>query len=635
MKQKLCLALLSCLALSSIIQAVAPYYSIRSQSVDLARQLVGVRDIEEDLRCSDDCWPGYLGVTFEYSKSFNARDITQCLFGDCLLNNGCCQAIKISGSGVENRADSDWLADYFGLPTNYQGVLNFNPRISNVIGDFQGYLRLDRYLCGLYFYIHAPVVHTKWNLNVCEDVLANGGSYVEGYFAPTAIANENLVQTAGDFLSGRASPNLGDDITFNKLGYGRFDTGNCCSRTETALADLRFWLGYDWLNCDCYGFGLGIVVAAPTGNAPEGRYLFEPIAGNGKHWEFGLMAKGDYTFWENCDGTHRVTGFTQANITHLFDSQQRRTFDLCGKPNSRYMLAQKLGPNTAEPFLQGSTTESAGQGVNQLCPDNTDLENLTVSNAKFAGEFTSVANLTTFCVDVSSNVQIDWVAMATYSRCNLTWDLGYELWYRGCEKITPKDCDIKNLIPANTWALKGDAHVYGFSACTDFNSPLPCPDPMALGATESGATIKKGTNAAMTNPERNPGIDSPYFAYAGDAVGDFSARLDASTGGCSDAPISDSADNPIRTSIQPVFIKSTDIDFCAARTKGLSNKIFTHVSYYWDCECWQPFFGFGAMGEFGSNPSKDCKSSCNTKDDCQKCSLSQWGVWLKGGFVFG
>jgi hypothetical protein len=630
MKQKLCLALLSCIALTSFVDAVAPYYSIRSQSVDLARQLVGTRDIEEELRCSDDCWPGYLGVTLEYTKSFHANRISECLFGDCLLNNGCCQAIKVSGSRVEDRGDSDWLADNFGLPTDYQGTLNFNPRITNVLGDFQAYLRLDRWLCGLYFYIHAPVVHTKWNMNVCEDVMDAGGAtgYAEGYFAPNAVGRDDLVKTAGDFLSGRATPNLGDDVTFNKLEHGLWSLGDCGARTKTALADLRFWLGYDWLNCDCYGFGLGLVVAAPTGNAPDGRYLFEPIVGNGKHWEFGGLIKGDYTFWENCDGTHRVTGYTQANITHLFSAKQCRTFDLCGKPMSRYMLAEKLGDNTS--ILFSNPVEGSEDPATTTAPSN-----------QFAGEYTSVANLTTLCVDVSTNVQVDWVAMATYSRCNFTWDLGYELWYRGCEKITPRDCDTSNLIAANTWALKGDAYTYGFANADVANTPILEGDPVALSGTQSLATIKAGTNSGSA---QNTGVDNSQFALVGAVNTDVEALLTSRLGATQQ-----------KTSNDPIFLSSDDIDLCSARTKGLSNKIFTHVSYSWDCACWNPYLGIGAMGEFGqrNGSKKDCKtnsckttacstSSCNTKancntksNDCQKCSLSQWGIWIKGGFVFG
>lgn len=608
MKQKLIKLLLSCFVATATTHATTPYYPIRSQSVVLSRQLIGITEIEKRLSNSEACWPGFIGATLEYDRSFDAKSISQCLFGDCLLNNGCCQAIKISGSQVTDRAKNDWLADYFGLPTNYQGIINLNPRISSTVGDFQAYLRLDRYLCGLYFYIHAPVVHTKWDLNVCEDVIVTGSSsYTAGYFAPDEIARDNLVATAGDFLSGRATPNLGDDVTFNKLAHARWDIGNCCNNTKNALADLRFWLGYDWRGSDCYNLGIGLVVAAPTGNAPNGDYFFEPVIGNGSHWELGGLARAHFTFWQNCDNTARATFYTQANITHLFDAQQCRTFDLCGKPNSRYMLAERMGDNTSILFS------------NPIAGDENPATT-TAPSHQFAGEFTTVANLTTLCVDVSANVQVDWVAMATYANENFTWDLGYELWYRSCENIKPHDCSVENLIPANTWALKGDSFVYGFANADVPNTNIMQGDPVALSATQSQAGIKAGTNNGSSI---NTGVDNSQFALVGAANTDVELVIAS--------PL-----NQQKTSNEPVFITSSDINLCGAGTKGLSNKIFTHVSYFWDCECWQPFLGFGAMGEFGTNTScnKDYKNS-SSSDDCQTCSLSQWGIWVKGGFVFG
>ncbi len=615
---------------------VTPYFSPRSQSVDLVRQVVGVRDIIEDLKCSDDCFPGYIGSVTEFTKSFRNLDISSCLFGNSLLGDGCCQAIKISGSGVANRGDNDWLADYFGLPRDFQSVVNFNPQITNVIGDLQGYFRLDRWLCGLYFYIHLPVTNTKWNLHVCEDVINEGGQgHVAGYFGPGAIGRENLLNSFGDFVSGQKTPDLsgvtpptGDmgqipgvpfSETFNALGFARWGIGSCGSRTKTSLADLRFWLGYDWVNCECYGFGVGAVVAAPTGNAPDGRYLFEPIVGNGHHWEFGGLVNGHYQFWQNCDGTHRVTGFTQANFTHLFNAKQVRTFDLCNKPLSRYMLAEKLTANNTAPFL-------GGQPAGGLC------ENVTLSTYKFAQEYTPVANLTTFRVDVSASIQVDWVAMLTYSRCNFTWDLGYNLWYRGCESIT-FDCACENLIAKNTWALKGDAHVFGFSFLDRPTVPIVDNQPGALGATESQATIHKGTNAGANDPFGfdccNPGIDNPSLNVVTNQQLSACSELT-----CTPGPAKSKC---VLTSIQSVFLTGEDIDVCAAQTKGLSNKIFTHVSYRWECACWEPFFGAGAMGEFGSNDKckKNCDTNCTNDDtDCRRCSLSQWGIWIKGGFVF-
>ena len=600
MKTNIRFFLLSCIVYANLTEAVAPYYSIRSQSVDLARQVVGVRDIEEDLKCSECRWPGYIGATVDYTQSFNPKDISHCLF-----DTGSCQSINVSGSGVANRGANDWLADNFGLPINYQSTLNFDPQITNVIADIQGYIRLDKWskkcFKKIYLYVHAPLVYTKWNLHVCEDFKNAGIGYAAGYFAPGAVSASALSPSASAYLSGQFAPTIAG-VTFNKLANARWAIGDCGSLTKTKFADLRMWLGYDWRNCNRYDIGFGLVVAAPTGSRPEADYLFEPIVGNGKHWELGFMAKGDFVVWENCDGTHMVTLFTQANITHLFKAKQRRTFDLIGKPMSRYMLAEQMGPNTT--FLFSNPVAGSEDPATTTKPSN-----------QFAGIYTAVANLTTLCVDVSTNVQVDWVAMATYSRCNFTWDLGYELWYRGCEKITAQ---CTPLIAENAWALKGDAFTFGFA--NETLPPITQGSAIALSATESGATINAGTN---NGSGINTGVDNSQFALFG--------QVNTNVGAVVSVDVIDQQ----KTSNNPVFIKSSDIDLCGARTSGLTNKIFTHFSYYWDCECTQPFVGFGGMGEFASKRSNNCSTVCDTNNNCQRCALSQWGVWIKGGFVFG
>ena len=98
-----------------------------------------------------------------------------------------------------------------------------------------------------------------------------------------------------------------------------------------------------------------------------------------------------------------------------------------------------------------------------------------------------------------------------------------------------------------------------------------------------------------------------------------------------------------KQALQYNLFSSAENNLDLTGTKGLSNKIFTHLSYSWlECEDWTPYFGFGGEVEFGSNSSADCgpivpiiQEPC-TKccDDCETCSLSQWGVWVKGGFTF-
>lgn len=149
----------------------------RSQSVDAARELVGWQNFIN--RCDEECWYGGFAFTAEYSQSFKGGQLARCLFGnDVTLTNGncgittgtttsngfCCgdnnnggrggrnesAALTISGSQVPSRGTNDWLADYFGLPTDFSSVVTFSPRIQNAIFDFNFYFGLDNWAQGLF-----------------------------------------------------------------------------------------------------------------------------------------------------------------------------------------------------------------------------------------------------------------------------------------------------------------------------------------------------------------------------------------------------------------------------------------------------------------------------------------------------
>ncbi|GAH20592.1 unnamed protein product, partial [marine sediment metagenome] len=74
-------------------------------------------------------------------------------------------------------------------------------------------------------------------------------------------------------------------------------------------------------------FGVFIHAAAPTGNRPNSCYLFEPIVGNGKHWELGGGITGSWIFWRSEEYDDRHMGvWLDATLTHLFKDCQCRSF---------------------------------------------------------------------------------------------------------------------------------------------------------------------------------------------------------------------------------------------------------------------------------------------------------------------
>ena len=98
---------------------------------------------------------------------------------------------------------------------------------------------------------------------------------------------------AGDILQTNNFPDLKQPMNFARIAG---------KKEVTHVADVRFALGYDFVCNECGHFGINFQVVAPTGNAPEARFVFEPIVGNGHHVEVGGGISGRWELWSNgCD----------------------------------------------------------------------------------------------------------------------------------------------------------------------------------------------------------------------------------------------------------------------------------------------------------------------------------------------
>jgi hypothetical protein len=604
-------------------KAVTPKFTIRSQGTDAARRMMG--SVGHVMLYDMEKWYGTLSFTPEYTRAFDRDDIAKCLFGDSLD----CKKLKIQGSRVEGRDDDALLADYFYLPTDFSSEVSFKPLIQNFLVDINFFLGLDEWVQGLYFFAQFPITYTKWDLNCCESVKATGTlSYNEGYFSTAEIARENLLTNFTSYARGNApgaatdADNTGITTTFKGLTCAKI----CCGSadTKTTVSEFRFALGYNFLLDEDYHLGLNFQVVAPTGNNPKADFLFAAQNGNDNHWEVGGALNASFILWRSEDEEKHFGFYFDANLTHMFKNDQKRCFDLCGKPLSRYMLAEKM-----QPFADVATASQIENGAGT-----------TDATYQFNNEFAPVANITALNVDVSVGINADIVAMFNYTSNDWSWDIGYNFWGRSCEKIR-LDCECTGF-EENTWALKGDAHVYGYRET--INTALP------LSATQSKATINGGTNfgtagvvagsATETADKLNPNVDSPELAV-GKASGDNLVYEKGAAAG---------ATTNINSSFPAVLIKQSDINF--ARTKGISHKVFSHLSYNWfDREDWIPYVGVGFEAEFASNSSdcnddcSSCDSSCDTScdtscgnsktnGDCIKCGLNQWGILVKAGVSF-
>jgi len=684
-KQLLCLtALVSAGQLFAVAGTVSKIIP-RSQSFNAARQMIAWNNPDWGInRYPQDKYYASFNATFAYTRTFRSNSLTRALFGDDVVCGPCDDlGIHISGSAVPNRASTDWLADYFGLPRDFQSTVTFKPMISNFILDFSFYAGLDSWIDGLYFRVHAPFVHTKWNLNANECVsnpgTAYNGSYFQGYFSSAVVPTSSLNTQFLNYTNG-CVPTINNDFTSTDEAYCSLYSCTpldkitwkslCCSRisnecdcdgsalTRNGLAEIRAVFGWNFLNDEeeDYHVGLGIYAAAPTGtrigdtdcdDKGKSLYLFEPIVGNGKHWELGAQVTGHYIFWRNSEDTRSLGFYLESNITHLFGASQTRCFDLdSAGSNSRYMLAQLLDSNrNSYPRLQ------SGLGT----VDELALE--------FADVYAPVANITRRNVKSTIAVQADVAVTLAYQSNNFQWDIGYDFWGRTCEDLCIDDCCPTQV---GNWVLKGDQRVYGFTESIPYL--VAGPDvAVRLAVSDSLATINTGSNAAngLDYTPANP--TAPFNQYADNPV------LAISSDGFPIYQLPSAASNQIFTSNPPVFITESDFDLTGS--KGISNKVFTNFNWKWNNNSeskWTPYLSIGGEIEWGRtesdcgqdcekscNPcSNSCSNSCNPCDPCAtpcytatfdttpcpslprrapspatcvKLALSQWGIWLKVG----
>lgn len=600
---------------------VAPYVSVRSLATYVPREMVGCHDLvnRHDAQAFYANFFAQPGVTC----NFESKEIARLLFGDALkcaarpCHNGAL-GMHISGSHVANRASTDLLADYFGLPVDFESDVFVDPKISNFFCDFNLYMGLDNWLSGLFFNMYAPFVHTRWELNPCECNIKTGTqNYLPGYMSDVLVSQTvgvqrpQLLTSFSSFALLRKAPTVGGSVIFEPLKQARWYQG---VKTDNRLADLHLVLGWNFMRTDTYHVGLSMRASAATGTRPCGEFLFEPIAGNGRHWELGGGLDACCQLWSSADETDCVSGFLEFRMSHLGRTHQMRTFDVCGKPLSRYMLVERMS-----------------------CTINNDLQSVDGDepSRQFDNVLLPLANVSTMAVRVHADFQTDLALMLSWTHRHLTFDIGYNFFDRTRERIIPCfDPCSPIFFQAHPWTLKGDAFVYGFTKDGADNLV----DPVALSASQAQATIYQGTNNPPDGIDgvdwnRNPGVDNKKLAQGESPAENLYTKNSAGTAG------------QMYSSFNPRMIQMSDLD--TTGTKLRSHSFFFNFSHSWDHRAdITPYLGFGAQFEMGIDCKKQMKRKCSTTpNSCVPCNspffclgldttVWQCAIWLKGGVAF-
>ena len=194
---------------------------------------------------------------------------------------------------------------------------------------------------------HSLTLGSKFCGNcACQKVGTNG--YEAGYFASTAIPAAALYQSAAAFFTGDVatpvlgtSPTDGFPIAFEPLHYSKFNT-NCDGTGICRLSDIETALDGTSISRAIHTLAQKFAHQLLSATSHALIIFFMPVIGQGGQWKLGAGVSAHKLFWHNECDEKSVGLWFYANVQHLFNACQERAFDLAGKPNSRYMLAEKM-----------------------------------------------------------------------------------------------------------------------------------------------------------------------------------------------------------------------------------------------------------------------------------------------------
>ena len=635
---------------SSCLEKPHSYLRLRSQGSNTARELIGwqelINTVPED--CNRDSY-GVFTVAYEYQRSFDS-----CKIADYLLG---ASSLHFAGSQVEGRDNNcDIVADNFGLPTDFKGLLRIEPVIDNFIFDTQFYIGLDFIVPGLFFKMNAPLVHSRWNLGLqdCSQNVSNAPTaFPVGYMgidvnAPYYNDNNYLYNSCGNIEPIAALATLRDGLsgqTFGEMStpwrFGRFPF---CRQDITRLADIDFELGFSLIGNDCARLALYGLLTAPTGNKASAETLFSPVVGNGQHWELGAGILG---FVNLIDGDRfNASIYFEGNVSHMFKNYQTRSFDFCKNGAlSRYLLLKQIGKMV---LLNNNVADLV---IEDPSPAYSYEQQL------YAGNLINAIDFATRKTAVTVPVRGDFSVKLALGFCNSTIDFGYNIYGNSKEKLCI-DCQVPCAIDNRKYAFKGTTGTHSLATCVgaQFCGTTHKMIPVTLNASQSDATLFNGDinpknvnnklelKAAVTentiigtyrNYTEVTGIATNNIARLSacedqvptNIVGEVALAWDNNVANFPDSTVPAinrlETDNEIAYMSQnPVLITTGDLDVNSATApRQITHKFFTNLFYTWNESRFTPFVGFGGEIEWAI-------------DTCNTFGVNQWGLLVKGGISF-
>lgn len=284
--------------------------------------------------------------------------------------------------------------------------------------------KLDKLLKGLFFKVKVPLVHVKtslgWSSSCCASSCSDPCSTPCSSTTSTGCVGQKLELGSETTGAGAKGQELGGSLKYladylqgnvtntdryagqAALCYAKIHNG----KSETGIADIDVILGYNFLYDNTKHLNVNVGVTIPTGNTPDGVWLWEPVVGNGGHWAVGAGLDAAYQLW--ADDNKSLDLLFAFNYRYLFDSTEKRTLGW-----NYYALSGYVGKQV----LYGWWQLGAKIGDTQAIP---------------------LANYLTRDLKVSPGSQFDGILQLAFNWENWTFDLGYNLYAKEAETVKLK-----------------------------------------------------------------------------------------------------------------------------------------------------------------------------------------------------
>ena len=337
-----------------------------------------------------DAFNGVFSVQQHYSQNFNENQIGKYLF----FNGSNSMIVRGTTTTAANPTDIFSPNLLIGQTVSFNSTITVNPSVSSATTDLRLNVGLDEFMQGLHFNVSLPIVWTKFDAKLTEVITTAPTTFVVGWLdVATAVPATTYTNAVAAFKG-----NLTQLEATETMKFGKIDG----ARSETAVGNVVVELGYDFICKENAHLSVGIHGLFNGAAKSDAVYLFEPSIGTAGRHGVGGTVTGHVRLYEGESDDMNFTLHGSAQVTGVFDSVQKRSYDAITKHGigSRYLMVK--------------TGTVATHAV--ATSDMANLINYSTLNAK-----------------IGLGALYDINLMVRYQNGGLCCDLGYTAWGHSAE----------------------------------------------------------------------------------------------------------------------------------------------------------------------------------------------------------